>query len=53
MIRDLLDAIDGGAHRERLFLLMDHRANRRRHEVQMAAEEEVPAAVGAEEDPPA
>jgi hypothetical protein len=52
MIRDLLDAIDGGAHRERLFLLMDHRANRRRHEVQMAAEEEVGVGAAETEDTP-
>jgi ribonuclease Z len=50
MIRDLLDAIDGGAHRERLHLLMDHRTNRRRHELQMAAEEPVSASAGETEE---
>ena len=36
LIRERLDAIDGGAHRDRLLVLMDHRANRRRHEAQLA-----------------
>lgn len=49
LIRDLLDGIDGGAHRERLHVLMDHRANRRRHEEQLAAAEAAHPAVAAEE----
>ncbi len=36
LIRERLDAIDGGAHKDRLLVLMDHRANRRRHEQQLA-----------------
>jgi ribonuclease Z len=42
LIRDRLDAIDGGEHKDRLLVLMDHRANRRRHEAQL--EEAAPAA---------
>lgn len=47
MIRERLDAIDGGAHKDRLLVLMDHRANRRRLEAQVAAE--APAGGEAEE----
>ncbi len=43
LIRERLDAIDGGAHRERLLVLMDHRANRRRHEQQLTEANPQPA----------